>query len=141
MSYKGTLDNSAKLSGVLSNEETQLKGQLDGVKSINGTLSTPALRGYSAYQIAVINGFVGTEEEWLESLQGRDGVTEWNDIDNKPLVFPPEEHDHNTLYYTKEETDSSTPVVVKGIVSDIAVTDEDRITNSDIESLFREKRW
>ena len=26
------------------------------------------LRGYSAYEIAVQNGFVGSEEEWLASL-------------------------------------------------------------------------
>ncbi|MBW3350624.1 GDSL-type esterase/lipase family protein [Limosilactobacillus reuteri] len=29
--------------------------------------------GKSAYEIAVINGFTGTETEWLESLKGRDG--------------------------------------------------------------------
>lgn len=29
--------------------------------------------GESAYQIAVRNGFEGTEEEWLESLKGEDG--------------------------------------------------------------------
>lgn len=28
------------------------------------------LRGYSAYEIAVQNGFEGTEEEWLASLVG-----------------------------------------------------------------------
>lgn len=28
------------------------------------------LRGYSAYEIAVLNGFEGTEKEWLESLDG-----------------------------------------------------------------------
>lgn len=31
------------------------------------------LDGKSAYEIAVDNGFVGTEEEWLESLHGADG--------------------------------------------------------------------
>lgn len=31
------------------------------------------LRGKSAYEIAVENGFVGTEAEWLESLHGKDG--------------------------------------------------------------------
>ena len=30
-----------------------------------------ALQGKSAYQIAVDNGFVGTEVEWLESLIGQ----------------------------------------------------------------------
>lgn len=29
--------------------------------------------GYSAYEIACQNGFVGTEQEWLESLRGKDG--------------------------------------------------------------------
>lgn len=32
-----------------------------------GSSSTP---GKSAYEIAVENGFIGTEEEWLESLHG-----------------------------------------------------------------------
>lgn len=31
------------------------------------------LRGQSAYEIAVDNGFAGTEEEWLESLKGEPG--------------------------------------------------------------------
>lgn len=31
--------------------------------------------GYSAYEIAVQEGFVGTEQEWLASLQGADGAT------------------------------------------------------------------
>lgn len=30
-------------------------------------------RGYSAYEIAVQNGFKGTEADWLASLKGRDG--------------------------------------------------------------------
>lgn len=32
-------------------------------------------RGYSAYEVAVQNGFVGTEEEWLASLKGDKGDT------------------------------------------------------------------
>lgn len=32
-------------------------------------------RGLSAYEIAVKNGFEGTEEEWLASLKGKDGRT------------------------------------------------------------------
>ena len=31
------------------------------------------LQGYSAYEVAVINGFDGTEEEWLASLRGDKG--------------------------------------------------------------------
>lgn len=37
--------------------------------------------GLSAYQIAVNNGFIGTEQEWLESLQGADGIDGINGID------------------------------------------------------------
>lgn len=33
------------------------------------------LDGKSAYQIAVENGFEGTEEEWLESLEGKEGYS------------------------------------------------------------------
>ena len=36
-------------------------------------LDIPALNGESAYNIAVKNGFVGTEAEWIESLKGEKG--------------------------------------------------------------------
>lgn len=40
----------------------------------------PLARGKSAYEIAVDNGFTGTETEWLESLQGAKGQ---NGLDGK----------------------------------------------------------
>jgi hypothetical protein len=40
----------------------------DGIDGIDG------INGLSAYQIAVNNGFVGTQTEWLASLQGDDGA-------------------------------------------------------------------
>lgn len=40
-------------------------------------------RGYSAYEIAVKNGFTGTEEEWLQSLHGKDGK---NGVDGRDGV-------------------------------------------------------
>ena len=36
-------------------------------------IDIPALNGESAYNIAVKNGFVGTEAEWVESLKGEKG--------------------------------------------------------------------
>jgi hypothetical protein len=33
----------------------------------------PVFQGLSAYQVAVRNGFVGTEQQWLASLQGQPG--------------------------------------------------------------------
>jgi hypothetical protein len=37
--------------------------------------------GLSAYEIAVKNGFEGTEEEWLDSLKGEDGKTPVKGVD------------------------------------------------------------
>ena len=41
------------------------------------------VRGYSAYQVAVANGFNGTEEEWLASLKGAAGPAGDNGKDGK----------------------------------------------------------
>lgn len=44
----------------------------------NGTSSGGSSSGRdekSAYEIAVLNGFTGTEPEWLNSLKGKDGIT------------------------------------------------------------------
>lgn len=44
-----------------------LKGSAKG-KVLRGSINKLyELRGYSAYEIAVIHGFEGTEEEWLAS--------------------------------------------------------------------------
>lgn len=37
------------------------------------TVGVAGQRGMSAYEVAVDNGFTGTEKEWLESLKGKDG--------------------------------------------------------------------
>ena len=39
---------------------------------ITSDISAPS-NGLSAYEIAVKNGYIGTESEWLESLKGKDG--------------------------------------------------------------------
>ncbi|MBR5874539.1 MAG: hypothetical protein IKY90_07405 [Oscillospiraceae bacterium] len=48
-------------------------------KSTNQSLNTKfqntqTINGLSAYEVAVKNGFEGTEQEWLDSLQGESGV-------------------------------------------------------------------
>ncbi len=49
----------------------------DGVDGLPGEDGTDGADGKSAYQIAVENGFVGTEEQWLESLKfGGEGYLE-----------------------------------------------------------------
>lgn len=45
------------------------------LKNEDGTYADViGIRGQSAYQVAVSNGFEGTEQEWLDSLQGPPGV-------------------------------------------------------------------
>lgn len=46
----------------------------DGRDGINGQPGKDGAEGKSAFEIAVENGFVGTEAEWLESLKGKDGA-------------------------------------------------------------------
>lgn len=67
--------------GTRSQWLASLKG-LPGTNGTNGTDGAPGapgapgaegMPGKSAYQIAVQNGFVGTESAWLLSLEGQDG--------------------------------------------------------------------
>lgn len=60
-----------------------LKGP-QGIQGPIGPAGESGKDGKSAYEIAVENGFEGTEEEWLASLKGKDG------IDATPVEANPE---------------------------------------------------
>lgn len=75
------------INGTVNGQSADLVGQLEleSTSSLTGTLSTDtpsilgsllatALRGLSNYELAVRNGFEGTEEEYLESLIGESVV-------------------------------------------------------------------
>lgn len=49
-----------------------------------GNVKVP--RGYSAYEIAVQNGFTGTEQEWLDSLVGAPGADGADGVDSYTYV-------------------------------------------------------
>ena len=52
-----------------------LTGNAEG-KTLRGKINRlDELRGYSAYEVALINGFEGTEEEWLTSLNALHSVS------------------------------------------------------------------
>ena len=55
-------------------------------ENLKGTLSGQLVRGYSAYTIAVMNGFQGTEKEWLESLKGGSTSSRITSLDNTKIV-------------------------------------------------------
>ena len=68
-------------------------GNAESYIELRGSLSIPdAIHGKSAYEIAVMNGFKGTEAEWLASLKGKDAseeqiaaaVAEY--MENKPVA-------------------------------------------------------
>lgn len=42
----------------------------DVKNGVIGTLGGQLIRGFSAYEIAVLNGFKGSEEDWLDTLKG-----------------------------------------------------------------------
>lgn len=44
--------------------------------------------GLSAYQVAVANGFVGTQLQWLASLQGEDGLDGLDGVDGDDSTVP-----------------------------------------------------
>lgn len=50
-----------------------LDGVAVGIDYIPATTTIIGIDGKSAYEVAVANGFVGTEAQWLESLQGEPG--------------------------------------------------------------------
>lgn len=53
----------------------------DGLNGADGKDGIDGIDGKSAYEIAVENGFIGTESEWLESLKGADGTDGINGTD------------------------------------------------------------
>ena len=69
----------------------ELKGEKGdtGASGKDGLNGADGSDGKSAYDIAVDNGFEGTESEWLESLNGKDGVVIGYapTVDGTTLVF------------------------------------------------------
>ena len=50
-------------------------------------LNANGATGKSAYEVAVANGFVGTESQWLLSLEGTDGTNGTNGADGARAVI------------------------------------------------------
>ena len=71
------------------NEKKMNADFTDGVRALNGKPGKDGkdgkngADGKSAYEVALQNGFEGTEPEWLESLKGQDGKDGRNGVDGK----------------------------------------------------------
>lgn len=59
--YNNAIIETSSIQDVLITRETNTEIIAQG---------TPGVRGASAYEIAVTNGFKGSEEEWLDTLKG-----------------------------------------------------------------------
>ena len=71
----GNINNVSGLAGA-TNGESKMGGDIAASGGIGGAgigFGT-GLRGRSAYESALIQGFVGTEKEWIDSLHGKDGA-------------------------------------------------------------------
>ena len=81
------LDNKT-LAAAKSYVKKSLQGQgaLVGQKGDPGKDGKDGIDGKSAYQIAVDNGYIGTEIEWLESLKGKDGDSDKNILDDIKII-------------------------------------------------------
>jgi hypothetical protein len=62
------------------------------LRSKDGSITTPSgIKGFNPYEVAVLNGFKGTESEWLASLIGNGYVdnimsdTSDNFVSNKTI--------------------------------------------------------
>ena len=75
MSWRQTEDDLNPVTGTVSSEELIVTGVAEESKRENITAfigeQIRGPRGLSAYEIAVLEGFLGSEEEWLESLSSR----------------------------------------------------------------------
>ena len=67
---------------IVSNIADYVTSHVDELKGEKGDKGDNGTNGKSAYQIAVDNGYSGTEEQWLESLKGADG-TSYDDTEIK----------------------------------------------------------
>lgn len=68
------LQNDNEVVVTFSDGSISSAGKIQTLKGEKGDKGENGEAGKSAYQIALDNGFIGSEKEWLESLNGKDGV-------------------------------------------------------------------
>ena len=92
---------------------------MDGLDGADGA------DGKSAYDIAVDNGFEGTEAEWLESLKGADGSGSGKSILSMPLnIKPIPQTDTSigitkTTRYAETATEITNPISIPSVIDGI----------------------
>ena len=91
--------------------EVATSGSYNDLKDKPSQMTGPqGPEGKSAYQVAVQNGFIGTPQQWLNSLKGKDGVVGSDGQDGQDGITP--HIDPSTKHWMIGETD--TGVVAEG---------------------------
>ena len=123
----------------------QITGTISAAKTVNGTIGMTLYHGLSAYEIALEHGFVGTEEEWLESLKAP-GVS--FQVDGTILQYKYEDQsnwidlidllDINNIDY---EALPNLPTIegneIKGEVEGYFMTPSDELSNLEIAEILK----
>lgn len=82
-----------------------IKGKINSKSSLKGKSVVSNFMkgddGRSAYEVALDNGFIGTEEEWLASLKGEQGIQ-----GPEGPQGPAGEKQDLSNYYNKNEIDT-----------------------------------
>jgi hypothetical protein len=100
---------------------------------ITGPPGNPGIDGKSAYQLALDGGFVGTQEQWIASLKGKDGKTPVKGVDyfdgakGEPFKYSD---------FTAEQLAS-----LKGEKGDSGTTDYNQLANKPDLSLKADKNY
>ncbi len=131
------VDTGVRAEGVDGKDGTDGKDGADGKDGINGldgANGIDGIDGKSAYEIAVENGFVGTETEWLVSLKGNKG-------DKGEDGYTPVK---GTDYFTTADIESLgiankvDKVEGKSLISDTEIERLSSVTNYDDSSKFND---
>lgn len=77
------LDEKANSLTIYSKTESDARFALKGEGGSGGTPGADGADGLSAYEVAVANGFIGSEVEWLASLVGEPGLPGKDGVDGK----------------------------------------------------------
>ncbi len=97
-SISGTVFKKGKLTGNIKAKDS-ITGTLSSRGVLSGSLSVSMLDGKSAYEIAVKNGYSGTEEEWLESLKGESATIAVGTVETgSPLSITNSGDSHNAIF-------------------------------------------
>ena len=85
-----TLPNNRSVSGTYVEPYAPDKHTIKGDDGADGKDGRDGRDGKNAYEIALENGFVGTEAEWLQSLKGQDGAPA--EVDTSKFIQKEEKH-------------------------------------------------